>query len=105
MSGVAVHPLGLIWYDEDDYLDARATMIDPETLPPTYEAWIRLAVEAESKLIRIGVPVLRARVRSIGFLAWCSDNRARPDLQGRSRFAFDTAHAIFINGLRPPQAA
>ncbi|GJE77498.1 MULTISPECIES: hypothetical protein [Methylorubrum] len=100
MSRTSLHPLGMIWYDEQDYLQLRGLMIDAETLPPTYEVWLRQALQAERAALGIGVPVVRATVRSANFLAWCSDHRARPDREGRSQFAFDYAHDLFTGRLR-----
>ncbi len=100
MSRSVVHPLGMVWYDEADYADARRVMRDGDSLPNAYGDWLARAVQAEGAVLALGVPVIRAPIRSGPFLAWCVTHRAEPDRRGRSRYAFDHAHDRFIDELR-----
>lgn len=94
-----MHPLGMVWYDEADYEHARSLMLDRDKLPNSYDEWLAAALHAESAAIGIGLTVIRAPITWNSFLAWCLKHKVRPDLNGRSQYAFSYAHEIFVEQI------
>ncbi|MCF8476944.1 MAG: hypothetical protein K9G60_07925 [Pseudolabrys sp.] len=81
--------VGVYWIDEADYATVRAIFDDGETLPPTWAAWHKMAVEMESGLKAYGHPVMRARIDPATFADWCAAHGTTPGRQGRKLFIAD----------------
>ena len=95
-----MHPLGMVWYYEADYEHSRSLMLDRDKLPSSYDEWLAAALRVESAAINIGLTVIRAHITWNSFLAWCLKHKVRPDLNGRSQYAFSYALDIFVDQIR-----
>jgi hypothetical protein len=78
--------VGAFWIDEADYPAALTVFEDGHTLPPTYAAWLKMAVDMESGLKAYGHPVLRVRIDPATFPAWCAAHGTTTGRPGRKAF-------------------
>jgi len=78
--------LGAFWIDEADYPAALKIFDDGNTLPPTWEAWRKMAEEMESGLKAYGHPVMRVRIDPATFPAWCVAYGTDTGRKGRKMF-------------------
>ena len=88
----AASPLGLIWFELQDYQKARSLMKDGELFPPSYEVWRETARVAQVILERQGVAVRPVRLEPNAFLAFCEQEGLEPDADARNDYA--NRHAL-----------
>jgi hypothetical protein len=89
MSNADDKPLpavGVYWIDEQDYPALLKLFDDGSKLPPTWEAWRRMAVEMEQGLKAYGHPVMRVRIDPDTFPGWCAAHGASCGREGRKKF-------------------
>ncbi len=79
--------IGLPWFSEDDYEQARHTMADAFTLPERYAAWLRGAETAERDLREQGHHPIRVAIVPADFQQWCDKRGLRLDAAARREFA------------------
>ena len=80
---------GLLWYRPQDYLLARAIMLDAHQLPPAYDAWSEEAREEERALINAGRHVIRVYCYPDLFVLWCQARGLVPCEASRRLYAAD----------------
>lgn len=78
--------IGAYWLDEADYPTARQIFDDGNTLPRTWQEWLKIAEEMEKGLKAYGHPVMRVRIDPTAFAAWCAANGTTPGRPGRKLF-------------------
>jgi hypothetical protein len=84
--------VGAFWIEEADYPAALRVFEDGNTLPRTWQEWLKIAEEMEKGLKAYGHPVLRVRIDPETFPAWCAAHGATTGRQGRKAFV---AEAVF----------
>ena len=78
--------VGVYWIDEADYPALRSIFDDGHKMPPTWQAWLKIAEEMERGLKAYGHVVLRVRIDPATFSAWCAAHGTTPGAQGRKKF-------------------
>jgi hypothetical protein len=84
--------VGAYWIEEADYPAVLQISDDGNTMPRTWKEWLKIAEEMEKGLKAYGHPVLRVRIDSTTFPAWCAAHGTTPGRQGRKLFV---AAAVF----------
>jgi hypothetical protein len=75
--------VGAYWIEEADYPAVLKIFDDGNTLPRTWNEWLKIAEEMEKGLKAYGHPVLRVRIDPATFPAWCVAHGTTPGRQGR----------------------
>ena len=78
--------LGAYWIDEEDYPAALKMFADGNTMPRTWNEWLKIAEEMERGLKAYGHVVMRVRIDPTTFPAWCADQNTNTGREGRKRF-------------------
>jgi len=78
--------VGAFWIDEADYPALLTMFDDGATMPPTWQEWLKMAVEMKSGLEAYGHPVMKVRIDPVTFPAWCAAHGTTPGRQGRKLF-------------------
>jgi hypothetical protein len=91
--------VGIPWYHKETYRAARALFIDGAKLPAAYDAWLKGALEAESKVKANGQTAIRAYIDPIAFRIWCEQRGLAPDFSARSAFAHARARDEFTRSM------
>jgi hypothetical protein len=78
--------VGIFWIEQPDYDAVLKILDDGGTLPPTWEAWRKMAVEMEAGLKAYGHPVMRVRIDPATFPIWCKAHGLGTGRQGRKAF-------------------
>ena len=84
--------VGAFWIEEADYPVFLQISDDGNTLPRTWQEWLKIAEEMEKGLKAYGHPVPRVRIDPATFPAWCAAHGTTPGRQGRKMFV---AEAVF----------
>jgi hypothetical protein len=87
MAQLPTRAMGLAWYAREDYPRILEIMADAQTLPATYEKWLKLAEEIERGMMSQDHVVVRAVIDPDEFPAWCAARGLNVDADGRKRFA------------------
>ncbi|WP_407049464.1 hypothetical protein [Methyloraptor flagellatus] len=82
---------GFCWFKRDQYVAARAMMIDPQDLFDTYDEWLHEARAIEAKAQSEGVRVMRIRFDPVSFAWFCRVQGILPDNQARAAWAASEA--------------
>jgi hypothetical protein len=72
--------IALPWCARGDYPALLKLFSDPDTLPETYDAWLKA-----------GFGVARFWIRPVPFVAWCMERNVSPDQAARLTFANESA--------------
>jgi hypothetical protein len=75
--------VGVFWIDEADYDAVLDVFDDPDTFPPAWPQWRKMAEEMEKGLKAYGHPVMRVRIDPKTFPIWCAAHGVTPGRQGR----------------------
>jgi len=78
--------VGAYWLDEADYPAAQKLFDDGNTLPRTWQEWLKIAEEMEKGLKAYGHPVMRVRIDPNTFAAGCAAHGTTAGRQGRKLF-------------------
>jgi len=78
--------VGAYWIEEADYPAARKIFDDGDTLPPTWQEWLKMAEEMKKGLEAYGHPVMKVRIDPAKFAAWCAAHGTTTDKPGRRLF-------------------
>ncbi|MEP7030595.1 MAG: hypothetical protein ABI830_06655 [Pseudolabrys sp.] len=81
--------VGVYWFEEADYPAVLEISDDRDTMPPTFEAWRKMAEEMKKGLEAYGHPVLKVRIDPKTFAAWCVAHGTTPGRAGRKMFVAD----------------
>lgn len=90
---MTVSAVGIPWYNKETYRAARALFVDGAKFPPTYDEWLRDAVEAERDVKATGQTAVRAFIDPKAFRVWCEQRGLPADWHARSAFANETAES------------
>ncbi len=83
--------VGLAWYKREDYGRILKIMEDADTLPATYDRWLKAAETGERELTSKGHVVVRAIIDPDEFVAWCAGHDLKVDSKARQAFAAEFA--------------
>jgi hypothetical protein len=83
--------VGLPWYTEASYPQARDTMDDASQMPDGFADWLLEAQGVEARLVQQGVTVVHAELDPWRFTVWCRLRKLRCDAAARRQFAYDQA--------------
>lgn len=78
--------VGAYWIEEADYSALLKVFDDGNTMPRTWQEWLKIAGEMEQGLKAYGHPVMRVRIDPATFAAWCAAHGTTPGRQGRKAF-------------------
>jgi len=78
--------VGVFWIDEADYDAVLKAFDDPESFPPAYAQWRKMAEEMEKGLKAYGHPVMRVRIDPKTFPIWCAAHGVTTGRPGRKAF-------------------
>jgi hypothetical protein len=83
--------IAMPWCARGDYPALLKLFSDPDTLPETYDAWLKRAECTESQMQKAGFGVARIWIRPVPFVAWCMERNVSPDQAARLTFANESA--------------
>ena len=86
-QGVRTEAVGIPWFLEPDYEQARDMMLDSDSLPDRFEHWLKEAEQTEQRVKASGRKVARAIIDPFEFSIWCDDAGRQPDAAAREAFA------------------
>lgn len=87
-DGLKAEAVRITWYRRNDYPRILQVMADADALPPTYEAWEKLAKQIERNAA-MRLPVIRVELRPEKFVTWCAARGLNVDNDARLRFTAD----------------
>jgi hypothetical protein len=77
---------GVFWIEESDYTALRSIFDDGDKMPPTWNAWHKMAEEMKRGLEGYGHVVLRVRIDPRTFSDWCAVRGIKSSREGRKQF-------------------
>ena len=86
-TSTAHQPAGICWYRRKHYARIRAIMIDSETYPENYDAWLAAAETAEAGFHAEDRIVYRIYLDPDIFVTWCAAHDLYPGDQARMLYA------------------
>ena len=78
--------VGAYWINEGDYPALLEIFPDGNTMPRTWNEWLKMAEEMERGLKAYGHVVMRVRIDPRTFPDWCAAHGTNPGREGRKRF-------------------
>ncbi len=87
MNQPQVQVLGMVWYLEEDFQEAKQLMADSHTLHDTYTQWHKAATAGEQHSRAAGIHVVRAIIKPAEFKQWCEQRGLNIDSKARNAFA------------------
>lgn len=79
--------LGIPFYSEAEWHQARAVMVDGHTFHATYAEFTAKVEQVQAQLARQGTPTIRVYLRMAEFLPWCRANGRQIDANARADYA------------------
>ncbi len=64
------HPVGIAWYSREDYPCFLGILAEEKKFPPSFDEWLVLAEDLETKLSDCGLSVIRVTIEPETFLVW-----------------------------------
>ena len=92
LAAMKISIIGIPWYTQRDWPRIREIMIDPDSLPPTYEKWLYRANKIVQNATHKGIVVYKVQIDPKAFPAWCRSRGLNID--GNARTEFADLHAI-----------
>lgn len=86
-----IAPIGIGWFNREDYPRILEIMVDAEIMPPTHGLWRDAAEAQEMRAKDSGLRVIRVRIEPDQFLAWCADAGLPANAQARMAYASEVA--------------
>lgn len=87
LQGRGITNIGLPWYESNDYERIKSIMKDGDSFPVTYQEWRMHAERLEEVLRGESYTPVRAHIRPVDFVQWCSAQGHNVDSHGRNAFA------------------
>jgi hypothetical protein len=79
--------VGISWYRRDTYQRCLNVFHDADSLPASFDDWLRRAEEVERQILGKGMKCLRVEIDLDLFLAWCLEQKfAKVDVHARTAF-------------------
>lgn len=89
-------PIGLPWFELEDYAELRALFTDGHLLPETFEQWLARAMAAEDVFRQQQLKVSRVLILPEPFCRWCRQRNCAPGHKARQLFADELAGGTLI---------
>ncbi|THB73547.1 MAG: hypothetical protein D6B25_15135 [Desulfobulbaceae bacterium] len=90
----------MVWYPENQYDEIKELCADTHLLPPTYEAWLKMAEEMVKKVENSGDLVAKVTLDKDIFVAWCKEKGKTMDAEARTLFAIEAIQKQqFLNSM------
>lgn len=86
-----IQAAGLPWFEEDDYEAFRSVLPD-RNWHKTFGEWEAAAEQNFQRVTNQGVRAIKAKVRSVEFVAWCKDTGRNIDAQALTAFGAEAAY-------------
>ena len=80
-------PVGVAWYEPDQWQQLLAVSVDGDKLEETYDEWVQDAERVIKELRRQGFHVVKVRVKIDELVAWCRKKKIPVNGEARSQFA------------------
>ena len=80
-------PVGVAWYQPDQWQKLLAISVDKEKLEETYEEWMQEAERVIKELRRQGLHIVKVEVNIEELVAWCQKKKIPVNGEARSMYA------------------
>lgn len=95
-------PVGIAWYERDQYPRLREVSADPEVLEGTYDEWLATAERTTAQLRAEGIAATPVRVDVEELVEWCGRQGVPVDGSARAGFAAEWIRRAGIGAPTPP---
>ncbi len=83
----------MVWYKKEDWDTLMTIFTDTHLIPPSYEAWLKLAEQHLISLQNQGVKVVKVYIDPETFPAWCKEKGREPNAEARTDLALEVVNA------------